>query len=156
MIAPLQNVSAPMRQLSEYIAGALAQALPDAVVEKARHHILDTLAAMVSGAGLKPGRLAIGYAQTQGGTPEASVVGTSLRASAVNAALANGMLAHADETDDSHAPSRTHPGCAVLPAALAIAERQHASGAEFLRAIALGYDVCARVNLALRPEALAA
>jgi 2-methylcitrate dehydratase PrpD len=156
MIAPLQNISAPMRQLSDYIAGALAQAPPDAVVEKARHHILDTLAAMVSGAELKPGRLAIGYAQAQGGIPEASIVGTCLRASAVNAALANGMLAHADETDDSHAPSRTHPGCAVVPAALAIAERRHASGAEFLRAVVLGYDVCTRVNLALGPDALAA
>ncbi len=128
MIAPLQHISAPMRELSEYIAGALTQALPDAVVEKARHHILDTLAAMVSGTELKPGRLAIGYVQAQGGPSEASVVGTRLRTSAVNAALANGMLAHADETDDSHALSRTHPGCAVVPAALAIAERQRASG----------------------------
>src|SRR5258705_2533299 len=156
MIASLQHISAPMRQLSEYIAGALAQPLPGAVVEKARHHILDTLAAMVSGTGLKPGRLAISYAETQGGAPEASVVGTRLRTSAVNAALANGMLAHADETDDSHAPSRTHPGCAVVPAALAIAERQRASGEAFLRAVVLGYDVCARVNLALGPDALAA
>jgi len=156
MIAPLQRISTPTRQLSEYIAGASTRTLPDAVVEKARHHILDTLAAMVSGTELKPGQLAIGYVQAQGGTPEASFVGTRLRASAVNAALANGMLAHADETDDSHAPSRTHPGCAVVPAALAIAERQRASGAEFLRAVVLGYDVCARVNLALGPDALAA
>jgi 2-methylcitrate dehydratase PrpD len=156
MIAPLQHISAPMLELSEYIAGALARTLPDGVVEKACHHVLDTLAAMVSGAELKPGRLAIGYAEAQGGTPEASVVGTRLRTSAVNAALANGMLAHADETDDSHAPSRTHPGCAVVPAALALAERQRACGEAFLRAVVLGYDVGARVNLALGPVALAA
>jgi 2-methylcitrate dehydratase PrpD len=156
MIAPLQHISAPMLELSEYIAGALTRTLPDLVVEKARHHVLDTLAAMVSGTTLKPGQLAIGYAQAQGGPPEASVVGTRLRTSAVNAALANGMLAHADETDDSHAPSRTHPGCAVVPAALAIAERQRVSGEAFLRAVVLGYDVCARVNLALGPDALAA
>jgi 2-methylcitrate dehydratase PrpD len=156
MIAPLHEISAPTRLLSEYIAGALARALPDAVVEKARHHILDTLAAMVSGTELTPGRLALGYAAAQGGAPEASIVGTRQRASAVNAALANGMLAHADETDDSHAPSRTHPGCAVVPAALALAERMHASGEAFLRAVVLGYDVGARVNLALGADALAA
>src|SRR5262245_37792182 len=156
MIAPLQHISAPMRQLSGYIASALTRPLPDAVVEKARHHILDTLAAMVSGTGLRPGQLAISYAQAQGGLPEASVVGTRIRTTEVNAALANGMLAHADETDDSHAPSRTHPGCAVVPAALAIAERQRTSGEQFLRAVVLGYDICARVNLALRPDALAA
>jgi 2-methylcitrate dehydratase PrpD len=155
MIAPLHEISAPTRQLSDYIAGALARALPDAVVEKARHHILDTLAAMVSGTELTPGRLALSYAAAQGGAPEASIVGTRQRAPAVNAALANGMLAHADETDDSHAPSRTHPGCAVVPAALAIAECMHASGEAFLRAVVLGYDVCARVNLALGPDALA-
>ena len=63
------------------------------------------------------------------------------------------MLAHADETDNSHAPSRTHPGCAVVPAALAIAEHTHASGEKFLRAVVLGYDICARVNLALGADA---
>src|SRR4051812_14246063 len=156
MIAPLQHISAPMLELSEYIAGALARPLPDAAVEKARHHILDTLAAMVSGTELKPGQLAIGYAQAQGGAPEASVVGTRLRTSAVNAALANGMLAHADETDDSHAPSRNHPGCAVIPAALAVAERAGASGERLMRAVVLGYDVAARLNYALDADAFAA
>ena len=56
----------------------------------------------------------------------------------------------------SHAPSRTHPGCAVIPAALAVAERVHASGEQFLRAVVLGYDVGARLNYALGPEAFAA
>ena len=78
------------------------------------------------------------------------------KALSVVAALANGMLAHADETDDSHAPSRTHPGCAVVPAALAIAERAQASGERFMRAIVLGYDICARVNEALGAEGFAA
>jgi 2-methylcitrate dehydratase PrpD len=156
MIERLDTISTPTRLLSEYIAGALRRPLPDAVVEKARHHILDTLAAMVSGSRLRPGAVAIGYVGALGGVPEASVVGTRLRTSSVHAALANGMLAHADETDDSHAPSRNHPGCAVVPAALAIAERTHASGERFLRAVVLGYDVCARVNYSLGADAFAA
>ncbi len=156
MIAPLQDISQPTRQLSAYIADALARPLPEAVVEKARHHILDTFAAMISGSRLRPGQMAIGYVAALGGAPDASVVATDLRTSAVNAALANGMLAHADETDDSHAPSRTHPGCAVIPAALAAAERTRASGRSFLRAVVLGYDVAARVNYALGADALAA
>ncbi len=156
MIALLDEISLPTRRLSDYVAGALAQPLPDAVVEKARRHVLDTLAAMVSGSQLRPGRMAIAYVTSLGGTPEASVVATQLRTSAVNAALANGMLAHADETDDSHAPSRTHPGCAVIPAALALAERVHASGEAFLRAVVLGYDVAARLNHAIGADAFAA
>jgi 2-methylcitrate dehydratase PrpD len=156
MIAPLHTISTPTRRLSDYIAAALAHPLPAPVAEKARHHILDTVAAMVSGSQLRPGRMAIGYVTALGGAPEASVIGASLRTSAVHAALANGMLAHADETDDSHAPSRTHPGCAVVPAALAIAEREGASGQAFLRAVVLGYDVATRVNYALGADALAA
>ena len=66
------------------------------------------------------------------------------------------MLAHADETDDSHAPSRTHPGCAVIPAALAVAESVHATGEHLLKAVVLGYDVAARMNYALGPEEFAA
>lgn len=156
MIAPLQDISPPTRQLSAYIADALARPLPEAVVEKARHHILDTFAAMISGSRLRPGQMAIGYVAALGGAPEASVIASDIQTSAANAALANGMLAHADETDDSHAPSRTHPGCAVVPAALATAERARATGQSFLRAVVLGYDVAARINYAIGADALAA
>lgn len=69
--------------------------------------------------------------------------------SAINAALANGMLAHADETDDSHAPSLTHPGCGIIPAALAVAERERRNGAAFLRAVAFGYDIGCRLTQSL-------
>src|SRR5262249_2683450 len=54
------------------------------------------------------------------------------------------------ETDDSHAPSRSHPGCSIVPAAFAAAERFENDGARFLRAVALGYDIGTRVNMALR------
>ncbi len=155
MIQPLNEISAPMRALSSYIAQAPRRRLPAAVAEKARHHVLDTMAAMVSGARLPPGRAAIAYVRGLGGTAQASVVGSRVVTSCVNAALANGMLAHADETDNSHAPSRNHPGCAVVPAALAAAEAGHASGEQFLRAVVLGYDVAARLNYALGADAFA-
>src|SRR5580658_2202038 len=136
VIQPLPEISTATRRLSTYIAGALAQPLPPAVVERARQHIVDTFAAMISGVRLRPGRLAIDYISKLGGVRQSSVVGTRLLTCPIHAALANGMLAHADETDDSHAPSRTHPGCAVVPAALAVAESVQASGEQFLRAVA--------------------
>lgn len=138
-----------MRQLSAYIVAALSRPLPPAVVEKTKHHVLDTLAAMVSGSRLAPGKKAIAYVKTLGGIKEACVVGSSIITAAANAALANGMLAHADETDDSHAPSLTHPGCGIVPAALAMGERQRSGGTAFLRAVALGYDVCCRLTQSL-------
>ncbi|TQN38045.1 2-methylcitrate dehydratase PrpD [Blastococcus colisei] len=147
--APVPDISPVMQQLAAYCAAAPDAPLPDVVEEKVRHHVLDTIAAMVSGAHLFPGTQAISYVTSQGGTVEASVPGTGLVTTATNAALAGGMLAHADETDDSHAASLTHPGCAVVPAALAMAQRCGSSGAELLRAVALGYDVGCRMTLAL-------
>jgi 2-methylcitrate dehydratase PrpD len=143
------EISPLMREVSAYIAGALKRPLPAAVVEKTKHHVLDTLAAMVSGSRLLPGRKAIAYVKALGGVKEACVIGSSLVTTAQHAALANGMLGHADETDDSHAPSLCHPGCAIVPAALAMAEREERNGAAFLRAVTLGYDIGTRVTMAL-------
>jgi len=68
---------------------------------------------------------------------------------AIEAALANGVLAHADETDDSHGPSRSHPGVSVIPAALAAGEQFGISGKHFLRAVTLGYDVGTRITMSM-------
>ena len=115
------QISPVMKTLSAYIAGALRRPLPPAVLEKTKHHLLDTLAAMLSGSRLPPGKKAISFAKTQGGPKEACVAGSRIVTAAAHAALANGMLGHADETDDSHSPSRTHPGCGVVAAAFAMA-----------------------------------
>ena len=149
-IAP-PPVSPITAKLARYMARAHDRALPAAVTEKTKHHLLDTIAAMISGATLPPGRAALSYSRTLGGPREASLFGCRRMTGTITAALANGMLAHADETDDSHAASLTHPGCGVVPAALAVAERAHAGGTALLRSIALGYDVCARITMALDP-----
>ena len=146
------KLSAVAVRLSEYIAGARDLDLPPPVVTKTKQHILDTLAAIISGSRLRAGRLAAGFVQRAGGARQATVVGTPLVVPAPNAALANGMAGHADETDDSHLGGRFHPGCAIVPAALAIAEQHELSGRDFIRAVALGYDIGARVTMALYPE----
>jgi len=138
-------------RLARYMAEARARSLAPHVAREARHRILDALAAMVSGSRLKPGEMAIRYARSQGGVAEATVVATDITTSAVNAALVNGMFAHADETDDFEPVTKAHPGSAIVPAALAMAERDGRSGAELLAAVTLGYDVCCRFLLALGP-----
>jgi 2-methylcitrate dehydratase PrpD len=143
------EISPVMHELASYISRAGKRPLPKPIAEKTKHHVLDTIAAMVSGSRLLPGEQAISYVKTLGGTPEATVIGSRIVTTAEHAALANGMLAHADETDDSHAPSLTHPGCGIVPAALAMAEREQSNGNAFLRAVALGYDVGCRLTMAL-------
>ncbi len=140
--------------LSEYVAHSLDRELPPAVAAKTKMHVLDTIAAMVSGSRLKPGQLAATYVESLGGRPQATVIGTGIVTSSVNAALANGMAAHGDETDDSHLAGRFHPGCGIVPAALATAEVADRSGGDLLRAVALGYDIGARSIFALGFRAL--
>ena len=139
-------------RLARYMVAARDRPLPSEVVQAAKHRILDTFGAIVSGAQLKPGEMAIRYVQTLGGTSEASVPATLVRTSAINAALAAGMFAHADETDDFEPITKAHPGCAVVPAAMAVAERDNRSGEELLRGVTLGYDLCCRFLMALGPD----
>ncbi|HSF95261.1 MAG TPA: MmgE/PrpD family protein [Thermohalobaculum sp.] len=139
----------PTRRVAAHIAGAASRPLPAEVAEKTRLHLLDTLAAIISGQALRAGRRAAAFVAGQGDAAQACVPGTALVATAIDAAFAGAMAAHADETDDSHLGGRFHPGCAVVPAALAVAEHRGLGGAELLRAIACGYDVGARTTMAL-------
>jgi 2-methylcitrate dehydratase PrpD len=139
-------------RLARYMVAARDQALPDAVLKECKHRILDTFAAMVSGSRMKPGIMAVKYVRGLGGEQQASIVGSDFRTTAVNAALANAMCAHADETDDFEPVTKAHPGCSVVPAALAVAEKQGRSGEAFIRAVALGYDLGCRLLMALGPD----
>ena len=138
-----------MNALSNYMAGARMRALPEEVTEQAKYHLIDTLAAMISGSELPPGQAALRYIREHGGKGATTVVASALAAAPTDAALANGVMAHADETDDSHNESRSHPGCAVLPAALALGEEYVIDGTTLLRAVTLGYDIGTRVILAM-------
>jgi 2-methylcitrate dehydratase PrpD len=144
------SVSEVMRRLSDYMSRARDRAMPETALEQTKWHVLDTLAAMVSGSELPPGRAAIDFARAYGGEKVATVAGDTILCGPLEAALANGVLAHADETDDSW-PGGWHPGCAVVPAALASGERFGIDGMHLLRAVALGYDIGARTLITLRP-----
>src|SRR5262249_27574341 len=138
-------ISDVMATLSAYMSRARERVLPAEVIEKATWHILDTFAAIVSGSELSPGRAALKFAHDYGGKPVATVACDTLLVGPIEAALVNGTMAHADETDDTLAPGPWHPGSNVVPAALATAEQFGVSGAQFLRAVVLGYDVGTRV-----------
>src|ERR1700731_383841 len=144
-----KSTGSVMNTLSTYMGEAANRPLPDEVVEKTKHHILDTFGAMVSGSKLLPGQRALQFAQSYGGKEISTVVASDLMCGPIEAALTNDMLAHADETDDSHSPSQSHPGCAVVPAAFAVGEQFQISGTHLLRAVALGYDVGTRVTMTL-------
>lgn len=147
--ATAANPGGEMSVLSAYMSAAGARVLPAETAEHAKHHLLDSLASMISGSELLAGQAALRYIGSHAGKGRATIVGTRVTAAPIDAALANGVMAHADETDDSHNASRSHPGCAVVPAALAAGEEFGVDGARFLRAVTLGYDVGTRVLMAM-------
>lgn len=145
--------------LARYAVAQRTRQLAPAVLTKLKLHILDTLAAVVSGSALEAGIAGRTYVRSRPGVSngatasgEASILGTGLRCGAIDAAFANGMSAHADESDDSHETSQTHPGGSVLPAALAVAQLVKATGDDFVRAVGLAYEVCIRFGEALAPH----
>jgi 2-methylcitrate dehydratase PrpD len=139
-----------IESLIDYMVAARQAKLPPEVIQKGKSHLLDSLAAIVSGSTLKPGKLGLQHVQQQGGHRDCTVLGTNFKTTPILAAFANGMSAHADETDDSN--SQLHPGCAIVPAALAIAEAQNRAGEELLRAVILGYDIGFRFHQAFEPR----
>jgi 2-methylcitrate dehydratase PrpD len=149
IFAQASGPGSEMSVLSAYMSAAGTSALPAEPVEHAKHHLLDTLASMISGSELVPGKAALRYIRSYASKGSATIVGSPLTATPADAALVNGVMAHADETDDSHNPSRSHPGCSIVPAALASAEEFGIDGTHFLRAVTLGYDIGTRVVLAM-------
>ena len=139
-------------RLARYMVEARDRDLPADALRECKHRILDTFGAMVSGARLQPGLKVARYIQSQGGVEEASVIASNFRTTAINAALANAMFGHSDETDDFEPVTKAHPGCVVVPAALAMGEKEGRSGTEMIRAVALGYDLCCRFLVALGPD----
>jgi 2-methylcitrate dehydratase PrpD len=130
-----------MARLSVYMSEAGNRPVPDRVMAEAKYHVLDTLAAMISGSELLPGRQALQFARAYGGQGAATIVASNLLCGPIEAAIVNGALAQADETDDNYSAGGAHPGCAVVPAALALGEQFGIDGSRFLRAVTLGYDI---------------
>jgi len=142
-----QGRGAWFRYLKARIAAMRLRLCQNSGRRETKRHVLDTFAAIVSGSELPPGRSALAFAKEYGGKEVATVVSSKLLCGPIEAALTNAMLAHSDETDDSHPGSQSHPGCAVIPAALAVGEQFGISGSHFLRAVSLGYDVGTRFTI---------
>lgn len=140
------------RRLAGYVTGLRYKDLPDEVVELAKICVLDALGSACLGATMRWGEIAIDYVEAIGAKAESTVIGARTKVDAGNAALANGTMGHAFETDDVLICALHHPGIVVVPAALAMAEREDSSGREFIAAVVAGYEVMNRVGKAIGTE----
>ncbi len=138
-------------RLATVLADARYEDLPMPVIKEAKRAVLDWLGSAMAGSIEAPARMAQQVATRFGCSEEATVFGAG-RASALAAALANGVSSHILEFDDVHKGSTLHAGAPVIPAALAVAEREHANGRAFLLAVVIGYEAALRVGEAVNPS----
>ncbi|MEO7083952.1 MAG: MmgE/PrpD family protein, partial [Gemmatimonadaceae bacterium] len=139
------------RALAETLAITSFDELPESAIVDATRAILDWLGSAMAGALEPPARMGQKVVAGFGSSWESTMFAAG-RASAPGAALANGIASHILELDDIHKRSTVHAAAPVIPAALAVAEREHATGRDFLRAVILGYDAALRVGEAVNPS----
>jgi len=133
------------------LADAHFDDLPADVIDHARRAVTDWLGSALAGSIEKPARLAQRVAAGFGASSEATVFSAG-RASAPVAAFANGVASHILELDDIHRGSTVHAAAPIIPAALAVAEREHAGGRAFLTAVVAGYEAAFRIGEAVNPS----
>jgi 2-methylcitrate dehydratase PrpD len=135
--------------LARHAASLQYDTLPPGVVQAAKRATLDLLGVIFPAVQYRPGQVMNAYIARQGGTPDATVIGTSIRTSTAQAALANGTMAAEMELDDVHPESGTHPGSVYVPAMLAVAERIDSSGKDWIAALVGAYDVGCKLAMAM-------
>jgi 2-methylcitrate dehydratase PrpD len=138
--------------LAEYAAHLRYDDLPPDVIQRAKDCITDTIAVIVQGSSLPWSRIMARYAQRIGAGGASRILGVGgPPVQAFAAALANGALAHAFESDNLTRPGAgVHPGATLLPPALAIAQEQGSSGRDLVTAVVAGFEVMYRIGRATK------
>ena len=145
-LSPTAGGDGSTRLLARFASHLKYNDLPGEVRELAKACILDALGATFLGSLYPWGKIITEYAAREGGKPESIIVSRGIKVSAGHAALANGTMAHGFEVDDVYIPAIHHPGSVVVPAALSAAEREGATGQEFLSAVVAGYEIMNRIG----------
>jgi 2-methylcitrate dehydratase PrpD len=137
------------RELAAFVVRARLEDLPSDLLHQARRCTTDCLGVAIGAAEESAVDMLLGVVDTLGGSPQCTVWATDRRASLAHAPLVNGYLAHVLDFDDSYMPQVTilHGNAPVVPAAMAVGEWLGASGADYLLAFILGFEVAARAAL---------
>ncbi|MBI2859488.1 MAG: MmgE/PrpD family protein [Chloroflexi bacterium] len=139
------------RKLAELLVGLKYSDLGNAVIEKAKDLILDQLGVELA-ASTKPWSVAVyRYVRDQAGRGESTIVNYGDRVTAENAAFVNATSGHGFELDDAYLLGNIHPGCVVIPTALAVGERELVDGKTFLLAVIAGYEAMGRIGRSIAP-----
>ncbi|MDA8228248.1 MAG: MmgE/PrpD family protein [Desulfitobacterium hafniense] len=140
------------RVLAKWIKQIRYEDFPVEVVQEAKRAFLDWLGSALAGAGKEPGQISLTLVEELGGNPEATLLSNGKQTSCILAAFNNGVISHIVELDDVHKASILHAGAAIIPAALAAAEKVKADGRQLIEGIVAGYEVGIRIGEAVTPS----
>jgi 2-methylcitrate dehydratase PrpD len=152
MTSSAPEISEPVKSpsLTEAIArfavDTPGHALPESARHMARLSLLDWIAVAVAGSNEPVSKIVRQMALDEGGAPDASIVGENTRLPARAAAMVNGTASHALDYDDTNFVYIGHPSVAVIPAALAVAEKTGATDTAFIDAALIGMEVASRIG----------
>ena len=144
---------APLQVMGRAAAGLRLANLPEEVLLRARQRVLDTLGCLVAGYHAGISDTVREYVRAQGGRPEVTLLPHGDKTTASLAALAHATYIFGLELSDAAPRGTVHPGCEIVSAALAIAERDGLGGERILPAVVAGYEVEIRFGRALHPHA---
>ncbi|MBI3965481.1 MAG: MmgE/PrpD family protein [Chloroflexi bacterium] len=137
--------------VSKLIADFRLDTAPERAIAAAKQNILDTVGVSLAGMELDSGQIIAAYARERGGQPEASVIASGFRTSVENAALVDGVLAHAQLWEDNGTALVGHPSSPITSAILPVAEWRGVSGRDVIRAYLMGFELEVRFGRALNP-----
>ena len=136
------------RRLADFFCALQPDDIPDHVRDDARWRLVDTVGVAIAGSRMDYADIVRGVFADMGGKQEATALAVPDRLPAAHAGFVNGAYAHGPDYDDTHSVAMVHIGCTAVPASLAMAERQDASGAEMLTAMVAGAEVGLRIGAA--------
>ena len=140
------------RKLAEFCAGVSLERLPAEVIDKTKLCILDFFANVYGSLELEAVSGVVSYIRSLGGPETATALGCGFKTGIHNAAFLNGTTAEAIEGQDGLRFGGNHPGTAVIPAALAVAEDRGLGGREVIEAVVAGYEAAGRIAAAMHPH----
>jgi 2-methylcitrate dehydratase PrpD len=137
------------RRYARFVLGLARREIPASVAAKAAVLMLDTIGSCLASSREDFGRAVLEGAERLGGPPESTLIGTTAKAGAASAVMANATLAHGLDFDDTREDAIVHTGCVAVTTALAVGEAVGASGRAVLEATIAGVEVMCRVGLAV-------
>ncbi|MFH1088070.1 MAG: MmgE/PrpD family protein, partial [Chloroflexota bacterium] len=140
------------RELAKFVADLKYEDLPKKVIEKTKDLVLDQLGVELASSTKPWSKAVYRDALDAGGKHDSSIVNYGDKLPVLSAAFVNGSFGHGFEIDDMYRPSLSHPACVIVPAAMAMGERELISGKQFILAVVAGYEIMGRVGAAAAPS----